>query len=61
MIAKIDADLCIGCQLCVQVAPNLFEMKEDKAITLSDTISDDQASSCKEATDSCPVNAIICE
>jgi len=61
MIAKIDADLCIGCQLCVQVAPNIFEMKEDKAVTISDSIPEDAESISKEATDSCPVNAIILE
>ncbi len=26
MIAKVDADLCIGCELCAGTVPDVFEM-----------------------------------
>lgn len=61
MKAIVDAELCIGCQLCVQDAPSVFEMKEDKAVTIVDTVPEDAESSAREATDSCPVNAITLE
>jgi len=32
MKVKVDPDLCTGEELCVQVYPQLFEMKEDKAV-----------------------------
>lgn len=61
MKATIDAELCIGCQICVQSAPSVFEMKDDKAVTIVDSVPEDAESGCREATDSCPVNAITVE
>lgn len=61
MKVTVDAELCIGCELCVQTAPLVFEMKEDKAVALSNPVPEDAEGSCKEAADSCPVNAIIIE
>ena len=29
---KIDMDLCIGCGLCSELCPKVFELKDDKAL-----------------------------
>ncbi|NQT75626.1 MAG: ferredoxin, partial [Candidatus Omnitrophica bacterium] len=38
MKVKVDEELCVGCGLCVNAAPDIFEMKEDKAITKTETV-----------------------
>lgn len=61
MNVKIDHELCIGCELCVQTAPNVFEMESDKAVAKTNPVPADDETSCKDAADSCPVTAIIIE
>jgi ferredoxin len=61
MNVRVDEDLCIGCELCVQTAPAIFEMSGNKAITKTKSVSSDNEASCKDASDSCPVSAIIIE
>lgn len=58
MKVKVDEEKCIGCQLCVQVAPDLFDMAEDKAIAKTEEVPEDQQESCKQASEQCPVEAI---
>ncbi len=58
MKIRVDAEKCIGCQLCVQIAPDLFEMAEDKAIVKSETVPEGQEDNCKQAVEQCPVEAI---
>lgn len=58
MNVKVDPELCIGCELCVQTAPSVFEMEVDKAITKVNPVPEDEEATCKDAADSCPVNAI---
>lgn len=61
MIAKIDADACIGCELCVQNCPQVFKMEDSKAVVSANPIPADAEASCQEATDNCPVTAIVLE
>lgn len=61
MKAKVDPELCIGCQLCIQAAPTVFEMIEDKAVTIANPVPIDAEKSALEAVDACPVDAIIIE
>ena len=61
MKVKIDADLCTGDEICVQMCPEVFEMEGDKAIVLQEEVPEDLQDSVREATDSCPSEAIIIE
>lgn len=59
MKAVIDADTCIGCGLCAQVAPDIYEMQDDKAVAKVDEIPEDKALEAKNGADQCPVTAIV--
>jgi len=61
MKVKIDPELCNGDEVCVQLCPDAFEMKEDKAIVKMEEVPDDLAEAVREAADSCPSEAIIIE
>jgi ferredoxin len=58
MKAVVDKDTCIGCGLCAQVAPDIYEMEGDKAVAKVDEISEDQVEDAKNGADQCPVDAI---
>ena len=59
MTAVVDKDLCIGCELCSQLCPAVFSMGDDGfARAVSGPVPADQEASCKEASESCPVDAI---
>ncbi len=61
MKAKVNAELCVGCGLCVSTCPDIFEMKDDKAVTKTDVVPAQAEETCKQAKDDCPVEAIIIE
>ncbi len=62
MRATVDKELCIGCGICVDVCPEVFEMDEDdKAQAKVNPIPPEVAGSCREAADQCPVSAIEIE
>lgn len=62
MKAIIYRDGCIGCSLCAQVCPSVFEISDDgKASVIVDMIPSDSKNCVKEAEESCPVSVITIE
>lgn len=57
----IDEDLCTGCGLCADSCPDVYEMKDDKAIVKVDPLPDNVVDSAKDAASNCPVEAIKVE
>jgi ferredoxin len=53
----VDKDLCIGCALCSQACPDVFEMGSDGIAEVKSS-ADPTADCVQEAIDQCPVGAI---
>jgi len=57
MAIMIDTDECMGCESCVELCPDVFEMNEDgDKATVKNPDSD--AECVEEAIDSCPAECI---
>jgi len=61
MKVTVDEESCIGCSLCVDTCPEVFEMNDDKARVKVDEVPEDVADTCREAAENCPVEAIEIE
>lgn len=57
MAVVIDEDACIGCETCVELCPDVFEMDSDgeKAVVKNPDSTDECVD---EAIDTCPSEAI---
>jgi len=58
-IPVVDYDECIGCGSCVELCPEVFEMRDEKAWV----IGPDKCNTCdcQEAVNACPSDAITIE
>ena len=54
--AKVNKDACIGCGLCVSMAPAVFSF--DDSGEKVEVISEEVSAEVEEAAASCPVEAI---
>ena len=61
MKAIVNQETCIGCGLCPQICPEVFEMEGDKAKVLIDVVPKDCEECSKKAAEECPVTAISIE
>ena len=59
MKANVDADMCTGCGLCPDICPAVFRMEGD--VALAGPVPADEEASCRDAAESCPVEAISIE
>lgn len=56
-IPVVDYDLCVGCETCAELCPEVFEMRDDgKAYVIGEDKC--ETCDCQEAMDSCPSEAI---
>mgnify|MGYP000911685453 FL=1 len=58
MNPKVDPDLCIGCGVCTEICPDVFEMGDDGLAHAKAGADCGSAGCCQEAADSCPTEAI---
>jgi len=61
MKVRISADDCIGCGLCPDSCPAVFEMDGDKAVPVIDDVPADLEECVREAALNCPTEAIHVE
>ena len=61
MRAVVDEDACVGCGLCAETCPDVFEMEDDVAKVRVEEVPADAEESCRQAADGCPVDAISLE
>ncbi len=61
MKVKIDNDLCTACGLCVDSVPDIFKMGDDVAEVITADVPANLEEDVQNATDDCPVEAILIE
>ena len=58
MVAKVNADECVGCGTCVDECPSEAISMDDKDIAV---INADECTDCGMCVDACPTEAITME
>ena len=62
MNAYVNAETCIGCEICVTTCPGVFQMNDDNvAEVIVNLVSEADQPTCLEAADACPADAITIE
>ena len=58
----VDFDLCESNAICMQIAPDIFEVRDDDFLyVLNETPSEDRRSNLEESVQRCPKQAISIE
>lgn len=58
MKVAVDPELCSQCGLCVEIAPDVFEMGDTTAVVLVETVAPGLENDVREAAEGCPETAI---
>ena len=62
MRVVVDFDLCESNAICMQIAPDIFEVRDDDFLyVLDETPSEDRRSNLEESIQRCPKQAISIE
>jgi ferredoxin len=59
MKVRVNEEACVGDETCVEICPEIFEMEGDVAVTKMEEVPEELEGACKEAAESCPVEAIL--
>lgn len=59
MKVRVDKDLFVGDESCVNICPEAFQMQDDTATTKMDVIPPGLEKKCREALEACPVESIL--
>jgi len=51
----------VGCGMCAQACPEVYEMKNDKAVVIAESVPKEAEEKVKQAASECPVEAIKVE
>ena len=60
MKPRVQRDVCVGSAICVQIAPEVFELGDDGKSRVVDALAADEET-LREAERNCPVQAIVLE
>ncbi len=57
---EINQDECVGCQSCVELCPEIFQMGpgDETAMVMKPEVGSEQEACVQEAIDTCPVGCI---
>jgi len=61
MMAFVNPEKCTACGLCPDICPEVFELTGPVATVKVDIVPEGAENTCREAADSCPVEAITIE
>lgn len=61
MKTQVNKETCIGCEVCVGVCPDIFEMEGSVAVVKAVAIPEALQAAVRDAAESCPVAAITVE
>jgi len=56
---EVDQETCIGCGVCADMVPDVFEMQDGKSIVIN--AQGAEYDEVQEAVESCPVESITAE
>lgn len=57
---SVDQTKCVGSTICIQIAPKVFALNDDRQSTVLNADGDTPAR-IKEAAEGCPLSAIVIE